>query len=84
MGFVDIARRADRQIILLDPAEELAAVNLVAADGQTASILAGELGQELIQGFVKASRYRCHGHTVANPAISGQTRDPEKSGSDNR
>jgi hypothetical protein len=27
MGFVDIARRADRQIILLDPAEELAAVN---------------------------------------------------------
>jgi hypothetical protein len=47
---------ADGQVILLDPGEELAAVDLVAADGQHTAILAGELGQELRHRFVQASR----------------------------
>jgi len=56
VGFGDAGGVIDRQIVLLNPAEELAAVDLVAANGQHTAILAGEVGQELMHRFVKASR----------------------------
>jgi hypothetical protein len=63
---------------------DLRAINPVAADGQTAAVLSGQLQQELIQCVVQASRYWCHGHTVAKPAFPGQTRGQAKYGSYNR
>ena len=74
---------ANGEIVLLNPPEELGDINAVAADRQTASVLAGEIGEELLHGLLKNVMCRSHGHTVANLILSGQTRNLQKYGSYN-
>ena len=83
VGLGDRGWMGDRQIVVCNPAEELAAINAVTTDGQDTPVLAGQLREELLQGLLENVICSFHGFTVANPAVSGQTPDPAKSGSDN-
>ncbi len=74
---------AGREIVLGDPAQKLEDITAVAANRQSTSVLAGKVGQELLHGLLKKVICSFHGFTVANPAITGQTRNPVKYGSYN-